>query len=29
MGHALDYLTLIGAESATAIGIRAGCLILD
>ncbi|MGC2797805.1 MAG: hypothetical protein WA290_15020 [Mycobacterium sp.] len=29
VGHALDYLTLIGAESATAIGIRAGCLILD
>ncbi len=28
VGHALDYLTLIGAESATAIGIRAGCLIL-
>jgi hypothetical protein len=27
--HALDYLTLIGAESVTAIGIRAGCLILD
>jgi pimeloyl-ACP methyl ester carboxylesterase len=29
VGHALDYLTLIGAESVTAIGIRAGCLILD
>jgi alpha-beta hydrolase superfamily lysophospholipase len=29
VGHALDYLRLIGAESATAIGIRAGCLILD
>jgi hypothetical protein len=29
VGHAFDYLTLIGAESATAIGIRAGCLILD
>jgi hypothetical protein len=29
VGHALDYLTLIGAESATALGIRAGCLILD
>src|SRR5271155_4261263 len=29
VGLALDYLTLIGAESATAIGIRAGCLILD
>ena len=29
VGHALEYLTLIGAESATAIGIRAGCLILD
>ncbi len=29
VGHALDYLTLIGAESATAVGIRAGCLILD
>ncbi|UQX12184.1 hypothetical protein [Candidatus Mycobacterium methanotrophicum] len=29
VGHALDYLTLIGAEFATAIGIRAGCLILD
>jgi len=29
VGHALDYLTLIGAESAAAIGIRAGCLILD
>jgi hypothetical protein len=28
VGHALDYLTLIGAESTTAIGIRAGCLIL-
>ncbi len=29
VGHALDYLSLIGAESTTAIGIRAGCLILD
>jgi hypothetical protein len=29
VGHALDYLTLIGAKSATAVGIRAGCLILD
>ncbi|MGO9157769.1 hypothetical protein [Mycobacterium sp.] len=29
VGHAHDYLKLIGAESATAIGIRAGCLILD
>jgi pimeloyl-ACP methyl ester carboxylesterase len=29
VGHALDYLTLIGAQSATAIGIRAGCLILN
>ncbi len=29
VGHALDYLTLIGAESTSAIGIRAGCLILD
>ncbi|MEB4210072.1 hypothetical protein [Mycobacterium sp. 94-17] len=29
VGHALDYLTLLGARSATAIGIRAGCLILD
>jgi pimeloyl-ACP methyl ester carboxylesterase len=29
VGHALEYLTLIGAESATAIGIRAGCLILN
>ncbi|MFZ1161817.1 alpha/beta hydrolase [Mycobacterium sp.] len=29
VGHALDYLTLIGAEPATAIGIRAGCLILQ
>jgi pimeloyl-ACP methyl ester carboxylesterase len=29
VGHALDYLRLIGAESATAIGIRAGCLILN
>jgi pimeloyl-ACP methyl ester carboxylesterase len=29
VGHALDYLTLIGADSATVIGIRAGCLILD
>jgi pimeloyl-ACP methyl ester carboxylesterase len=29
VGHALDYLTLIGGESVTAIGVRAGCLILD
>jgi hypothetical protein len=29
VGHALDYLTLIGSESITAIGVRAGCLILD
>ena len=29
VGHALDYLTLIGAESASAIGVRAGCLILQ
>jgi hypothetical protein len=29
VGHAVGYLTLIGAESVTAIGIRAGCLILD
>src|SRR6202012_466655 len=29
VSHALDYLTLIGAKSTTAIGIRAGCLILD
>ncbi len=29
VGHALDYLTLIGSYSATVIGIRAGCLILD
>jgi hypothetical protein len=29
VGHALDYLTLIGAESVTVIGIRAGCLILN
>lgn len=29
VGHAIDYLTLIGAESVTATGIRAGCLILD
>ena len=29
VGHALDYLTQIGADSVTAIGIRAGCLILD
>jgi hypothetical protein len=29
VGHALDYLTLIGAESVSAIGIRAGCLILQ
>jgi hypothetical protein len=29
VGRALDYLTLIGAESVTAIGVRAGCLILD
>lgn len=29
VGHALDYLRLIGSESATAIGIRAGCLIVQ
>jgi len=29
VGHALDYLALIGAQSLTAIGIRAGCLILN
>jgi hypothetical protein len=29
VGHALDYLTLIGTQPAAAIGIRAGCLILD
>jgi hypothetical protein len=29
VGHALDYLTLIGSQSVTAIGIRAGCLILE
>ena len=29
VGHALDYLALIGAKSVAAIGIRAGCLILD
>jgi hypothetical protein len=29
VGHALDYLTLIGTRSTTAIGIRAGCLILN
>ena len=29
VGHALDYLTLIGAESVSAIGVRAGCLILQ
>jgi hypothetical protein len=29
VGHALDYLTLIGAQTATAVGIRAGCLILN
>src|SRR3984893_12596325 len=29
VGRALNYLTLIGAESVTAIGIRAGCLILQ
>ncbi len=29
VGYALDYLTLIGAQSVTAIGIRAGCLILN
>jgi hypothetical protein len=29
VGHALDYLALIGAEPSTAIGIRAGCLILN
>jgi hypothetical protein len=29
VGHAMDYLALIGAEVTTAIGIRAGCLILQ
>jgi hypothetical protein len=29
VGHALEYLRLIGAASATVIGVRAGCLILD
>ena len=29
IGHALDYLHGIGAESFSAIGIRAGCLILQ
>jgi pimeloyl-ACP methyl ester carboxylesterase len=29
VGHALEYLTLIGAEATTAVGIRAGCLILN
>jgi hypothetical protein len=29
VGHALGYLTRIGAESVSAIGIRAGCLILQ
>ncbi len=29
VGHARDYLALIGAQSVTAIGVRAGCLILD
>ncbi len=29
VGHALDYFTLIGVEPTTAIGIRAGCLILQ
>jgi pimeloyl-ACP methyl ester carboxylesterase len=29
VGHARDYLTLIGVEPTTAIGIRAGCLILQ
>jgi hypothetical protein len=29
VGHALDYLALIGAEPTTAIGVRAGCLILQ
>ena len=29
VGHALDYLRLIGADPTTAIGIRAGCLILQ
>ncbi len=29
VGHALDYLSLIGAETTTAIGVRAGCLILQ
>lgn len=29
VGHAVGYLTQIGAQSVTAIGVRAGCLILD
>lgn len=29
VGYALEYLTLIGAEATTSIGIRAGCLVLD
>jgi hypothetical protein len=29
VGHALEYLRSIGAPTTTAIGIRAGCLILD
>jgi hypothetical protein len=29
VGHAMDYLAQIGAEATTAIGIRAGCLILQ
>jgi hypothetical protein len=29
VGHALNYLKLIGAEPTTAIGVRAGCLILQ
>jgi hypothetical protein len=29
VGHALEYLSSIGAATTTAIGIRAGCLILD
>jgi hypothetical protein len=29
VGHAVAYLTTIGAEPTTAIGIRAGCLILQ
>ncbi|MDH6242410.1 pimeloyl-ACP methyl ester carboxylesterase [Mycobacterium sp. OTB74] len=29
VGHAVDYLIQIGAATITAVGIRAGCLILD